>query len=261
MRHVKKQKKKKNLIPMKWKIMGVVLCLIGVGGYAFVHSSVGRNCFKAAENVYAYMRHKSGLSVNTVIVYGHARTGLDEINRQIGLARGMPIFDVDLNQVKTAIEALPWVRSVVVERFLPDTIYIKIREKEPIAIWQHQKEYWPVDEKGEIVNDHKTPVGSVLLVVGNDALEHTPDLIKTLDKYPKIREKVRSAVRVGDRRWNLILNEIDNGLTIRLPESNIDQALERIDKEDEKNDLLKRDLKVIDVCSSDRIFVQKAELK
>lgn len=263
MRQVKKQKKKKKFfIPLKWKI-GTVLgvCLV-IGGVVFFQSKIGQNVVKATQNIYAYVKHKSGLYLQTVIVDGHARTDIKEINKQIGLAQGMPILDVDLDFVQGQIQALPWVRSVVVERYLPNTIYIKITEKKPIALWQHNKQYWPVDESGAVIQDNKTPVGSVLLVVGNDALEYTPDLIQTLDKYPQIREKARSAVRVGNRRWSLILNDIDDGLVIELPESNIEQALDRIVEMDEKEDLLKRDLKRIDVRLPDRIIVQKAsELK
>ena len=258
MRRLKKQKKKRKIfIPLKWKIsVGVVFCL-GIAGVFFFKSQIGQNVLKATQNVYTYVKHKSGLYLQTVIVDGHARTSIKDINAQIGLTQGMPIMDVDLSLVRDQIQALPWIRSVVVERHLPNVIYIKIVEKTPIALWQHKKQYWPVDENGEVIQDHKTPVGSVLLVVGNDALEYTPDLIQTLEKYPRIREKARSAVRVGNRRWSLILNDIDDGLIIELPESNISQALDRLIEMDDKEDLLKRDLKRIDVRLPDRIIVQK----
>ena len=64
-------------------------------------------------------------------------------------------------------------------------------------------------------------------------------------------------MRVGNRRWSLILNDIDDGLIIELPESNISQALDRLIEMDDKEDLLKRDLKRIDVRLPDRIIVQK----
>ncbi len=262
MRQVKKKKQKRFfVIPLKWKIIIVLILALVIGTGVFLNTQVGQKCLKQVEAARLYMRQKSGLFVKTVIVDGHARTSLKEINKAIGLTRGMPIFDVDVRLVQQQIQSLPWIRSVVVERHLPDTIYIKIVEKTPIAIWQNQKSYWPVDETGAVVPDNKTPVGSVLLVVGKDALEYTPDLIKTLEKFPRIREKVRSAVRVGDRRWDLILNDITDGLIVRLPENNIEQTLERIARQDEKADLLKRDLKVIDVRSPDRIFIQTTDIK
>lgn len=258
MRQIKKQKKKKNfVIPLKWKIGAVMMVCLMIGGVVFFHSKIGQNVIQATQNIYTYVKHKSGLYLKTVIVDGHARTDIKEINKQIGLTQGMPILDVDLNFVQNQIQALPWVRSVSVERHLPSTIYIKIIEKTPIALWQHQKKYWPVDEDGKVIPDNKTSVGSVLLVVGNDALEYTPDLIQTLEQYPRIREKARSAVRVGNRRWSLILNDIDDGLVIELPESNIAQALDRLIEMDDQEDLLKRDLKRIDMRLPDRIIVQK----
>jgi len=263
MRQIKKKKKKKNfVIPLKWKIGALLGGCFLIGGIIFFQTQTGKNVIQATQNIYTYVKYKSGLYLKTVIVDGHARTDIKEINQKIGLTQGMPILDVDLDFVQNQIKTLPWIREVIVERYLPNTIYIKIVEKTPIALWQNQKKYWPVDEEGKIIQDNKTPVGSVLLVVGDDALEYTPDLIQTLEKYPSIREKARSAVRVGNRRWNLILNDIDDGLVIELPESNIEKALERIVKKDEKDNFLKRDLKCIDVRLPDRIIVQKvSELK
>ena len=94
-----------------------------------------------------------------------------------------------------------------------------------------------------------------MLVTGADAPRHTPDLIRALDQFPAIREKVRSALRVGSRRWNLILNDAENGLVIELPETDIAAALQRLETANEQDKLLKRDLTKINVQSADRLVV------
>lgn len=102
MRQIKKQKKKKNfVIPLKWKIGAVMMVCLMIGGVVFFHSKIGQNVIQATQNIYTYVKHKSGLYLKTVIVDGHARTDIKEINKQIGLTQGMPILDVDLNFVQS----------------------------------------------------------------------------------------------------------------------------------------------------------------
>ena len=45
-----------------------------------------------------------------------------------------------------------------------------------------------------------------------------------LDRYPAMRDQVRASMLVGERRWNLRLK---NGIDVRLPETDVEQALER----------------------------------
>ncbi len=44
-------------------------------------------------------------------------------------------FTVDLDQVRTSLEKLPWVREARVERRWPDTLVVSLVEHEPLARW------------------------------------------------------------------------------------------------------------------------------
>ncbi len=257
MRRLKKEKKR---ISLKLKIMLVLLVVISVGIISFFMSDTGKETIRMMNGVILKIKEKSHLDLEQVIVEGHARTQLKEINQALNLVQGMPVFDISLQEKKEAIEKLPWVKSVSVERYLPSVLFIKVMEKQPIAIWQNKGKYFPIDEEGQLILDKKTVVSNVLLVVGEDAPEHTPQLIEILSRYPKIDQKVRSAVRIGNRRWNLILNEVEDGIEVYLPEADIDSALSRLQSLDEESDILKRDLKVIDLRLPDRLIVQSPAL-
>ncbi|RIZ67543.1 MAG: cell division protein FtsQ [Methylococcales bacterium] len=44
-------------------------------------------------------------------------------------------FDVDMQEIHTAVSILPWVDTVTVKRVWPDTIDIKVDERKPYARW------------------------------------------------------------------------------------------------------------------------------
>lgn len=235
----------------------VVIIVILIGSIILLRTTPqGKLVLKKSAETWELIQQKAHLELSQVPIQGHNRTQLEDINKALNLTQGMPILDINLNEKRDAIASLPWIRSVVIERQLPNMIIIQITEKEPIAIWQHHKKYSPIDEQGEPIPDDKTVISNVLLVVGEDAPKHTPQLIAELSKYPNIRKHVRSAVRVGKRRWDLYLNDAEHGLVVRLPETDIANALQRLQEFDETGQILERDLNVIDLKLPDRLIVR-----
>lgn len=249
MRRVKKQ----TTFQLKWKIAGCVVLLMA--GIIFYVSPPGQQARRACESVWDAVTDRAHLELKQVYVEGHARTDKDQVAQIMNVSLGMPMLDIDLDEARERVLTLPWVKTAVVERRLPSYLVVKITERQPIALWQHNKKYLPLDEDGVPVPDEKIVLPNLMLVTGADAPRHTPDLIRALDQFPAIREKVRSALRVGSRRWNLILNDAENGLVIELPETDIAAALQRLETANEQDKLLKRDLTKINVQSADRLVV------
>ena len=62
-------------------------------------------------------------------------------------------------------------------------------------------------------------------------------------------------VRVGGRRWDL---RMKNGITVRLPEQNVDRAWARLAEAEHRQKLLRRDVILIDLRLGDRMVVRIA---
>lgn len=238
-----------------------MLLLIIAGIISFTFSPQGKETFDILKKALNTVSEKSYLTLGQVETEGRIRTTLDDINKALQLTQGMPILEIDLYEKQQTLLKLPWVKSVVIERHLPSTLFIRIEEKTPVAIWQNNGVYFPLDTEGKIIQDNKTQLADLLLVVGGDAPKHTIDLIEILEKHEEIYAKVRSAVRVGGRRWNLILNDIQNGLEILLPEKDIEMALKRLQQAAEEEKLFEKDLQRIDLRQSDRLVVRTKEVK
>lgn len=253
----RRQKKKSNKF-LKIKIVGFIVVSFLFAIIALLLSPVGKDIQHVGKKVVNLCVEKAHFNLERVVVEGHIRTKLNDLNAKLNLRQGMPIFEIDLEKEKQAILELPWIKTARVERHLPTQILISVTEKTPIAVWQNKKTYWPIDENGEAILDDRTLLKNVLLVVGEDAPEHTPELIKILKDYPDVFSITRSAVRVGKRRWNLYLNDAENGLEIRLPETGIREALTRLTKFKEEGDILNRDIRVIDLKLPDRLIVKSS---
>jgi cell division protein FtsQ len=195
-----------------------------------------------------------GLTIQDIEVEGRSVTPRDEILATIGAGRGAPILGVDPAEVKRQLESLPWIRTASVERKLPDTLYIRLTERQPLALWQHQGKMALIDHDGAAVETaHLERYADLLLVVGDDAPKHAAALIAILQTQPELMHRVTAAVRVAERRWNL---ELDNTITVELPESDIADAWTRLGRIDREHALLARDVDQVDLRLADRVVVR-----
>ena len=70
----------------------------------------------------------------------------------------------------------------------------------------------------------------------------------------RIARQLRAAVWVGQRRWNLVLN---NGVEIWLPEEDAVAALQQLAKLDGQHKLLSREFGVVDLRLPDKLYLRK----
>ena len=86
----------------------------------------------------------------------------------------------------------------------------------PFAVWQRAGAYYVIDRSGAAMSN-VTPgkLPALPLVTGEGAQFEVAGLVNQLEVSPDLSSKIRGAARVGQRRWNLYL---DNGVTVLLPE-------------------------------------------
>jgi len=196
------------------------------------------------------------LRVTSVEVEGRQRTSREAILAALKVRRGTPILAVDLEAAKARLEAISWVRSAAIERRLPDTLFVRLVEHRPLALWQHHGKFDLIDQEGAVIPS--APIdefGALPQVVGEDAAPQAPALIDMLASEADLARHVGSAVHVGGRRWNL---EFDNGIEVMLPEQDAESAWHRLAALDRSDRLLERDVRAIDLRLPDRLVVRLA---
>lgn len=239
-----------------------VLLFIGYTFYTGIAQTKIKNAYETTKEKTVLSFHKTlistGFVVDAVFIEGHKYTQRSDIEKAIDLKTllGQSMSLADTDKIKENISHLPWIKHVSVLRKLPNTISVLIEEKTPIALWQKNGKHTPLDETGKIIKAPATFLPSLIICIGEDAPEHTPALITALEKYPQIKSRVLSAVRIGKRRWNLILDDLTNGMEIYLPSSEWEKALDRLATLNKSEQILSRPLSLIDLRFEDKLIVK-----
>lgn len=204
-----------------------------------------------------------GLTLHDVIVTGRERTTLAEINQVLALKRGDNMLRLNPYNLKQKLEQLPWVKSAEVQRsFFPNVIKVELNEKEVRAIWQLKEKFYPIDSEGKVIHADFRAREPMLLIVGEGAPENLTALLNTIkDDGDVYLKRIKVANFISGRRWNLVLDDIKDGITIKLPEENIEAAWKKLLKLNDTKGILKRKLTIIDLRLEDKITVKLRKMR
>lgn len=197
----------------------------------------------------------AGLAVNEVLVEGRLETSKAQLLETVGIRRGDPILALDTHAIRDRLIALGWIAEATVERRLPGTVYLRLWEREAMAIWQRDGKFVLIDRNGVVIGTEGLDrYAHLKIVVGEDAPRHTAALLDMLATAPPLMKRVRAAVWVSGRRWNLSL---EGGIDIRLPEENAQTAWTRLATLERDRQLLSQDIIAIDLRLHDRLIVRR----
>ncbi|HTZ37561.1 MAG TPA: cell division protein FtsQ/DivIB [Stellaceae bacterium] len=198
---------------------------------------------------------KCGLVVDDIEVDGRTTTDVATILAALDAQAGTPILGVDPARAREQLERLPWVSSAAIERRLPGTIYVHLVERRPLAVWQHDGKQELIDRSGTVIPVTDLSRFSKLpTVVGDDqARRGAAQLLDLLANEPDLAARVSAAVFVGDRRWNV---RVDNRIDVLLPEDDMAGAWARLAQLERTNRLLQRDVETVDLRLPDRLVMR-----
>ncbi|AIL12701.1 hypothetical protein IM40_02870 [Candidatus Paracaedimonas acanthamoebae] len=197
-----------------------------------------------------------GFQVNDLIVEGRSLTSQEDILKAVNIQRGESLFASDLEAIKKRLEALSWVRTATVQRRWPFTIYVRLAEYRPIALWQQKAKFYLVDDQGHYFKIPKNnPFQSLPILTGEEAPKNAPQLFSILRDFPSIIGRVTGAIYLGKRRWDLML---DNRLKLKLSEERIKQSLIQFVKMEEGRKISDKNIVAIDLRFEDKVYFQLA---
>jgi len=246
-----------DLTPLqKMAAAGVAVTALVVGGAVVWHSGIIQRTAATAVAAVLDTTADAGFRIEEITVAGRGRTGMDEIAAALGTRHGAPILGISIGQIKDRLEAIAAVKSVAVERHLPDSLHIAIVERQPIAVWQNGGAHVLVDRDGHQIPGAIAGFEHLPLVVGEGAGPRADEVLALLAAEPDMAARVKAIVRVGNRRWNLMLDDARDGLEVRLPEDNPEAAWRRFAELERNQAFASRQVRMVDLRVPDRLILK-----
>ena len=234
--------------------VAVILASLAYGSVKGDHIPTVVEAFKDVRDAAA---NAAGFRIVSVALAGQHHISREDVLAAAGVTDTTSLLFLDVEQTRERLKSNPWIADATVLKLYPGELQIGIREREAFALWQKNGQVSVIADDGTVLEPYVAPrLIELPLVVGRGAETRAKEFLALLDRYPDLRASVRATVLVGERRWNLRLK---NGIDVRLPETDIAPALERLVALDKEKNLTTRDIVAIDLRLADRVTVRLSE--
>jgi len=234
--------------------VAVILASLAYGSVKGDHIPTVVEAFKDVRDAAA---NAAGFRIVSVALAGQHHISREDVLAAAGVTDTTSLLFLDVEQTRERLKSNPWIADATVLKLYPGELQIGIKEREAFALWQKDGHVSVIADDGTVLEPYVAPrLIELPLVVGRGAETRAKEFLALLDRYPALRALVRATVLVGERRWNLRLK---NGIDVRLPETDIAPALERLVALDKEKNLTTRDIVAIDLRLADRVTVRLSE--
>ena len=160
-------------------------------------------------------------------------------------------FALDLEEIRGRIEALEPVKSASVRLGQAGQLQVQVVPRVPVALWRDQTTLRLIDADGVRSGTvaARAERRDLPLIAGDGAEENIAEALALFDAAGPLMARVRGLVRMGERRWDIVL---DRDQRILLPQNGAVAALDRVIALHQAQDMLNRDVVVVDMRNADR---------
>ena len=238
-------------LPNRAGVAATALILLGSAGLGVVKGGHVDELTQALSDTRNALANSAGFRITTVGINGRKQLTQDEVLAIGGVNGHSSLLFLDAEAVRDKLKANPWIGEATVLKLYPGRLQIDIVERSAFALWQQDGRLSVIADDGAVLEPYVTRRFTTLpLVVGKGADTRAKDFLALLDRYPQVRTVTKAVIFVGERRWNLRLN---NGMDVLLPEGADVEALKRLADLQTAHALLDRPLQALDMRLPDRL--------
>jgi cell division protein FtsQ len=198
-----------------------------------------------------------GFRIAAIALEGQKQVSREEILSTAGVTGRSSLLFLDADAARQKLKTNPWIADATVLKLYPDRLQMQVTERQAFALWQKDGRVAVIADDGTVLEPYVARRFTGLpLVVGTGAQTRAKEFLALIARYPEIRDSVKAAVLIAERRWNLRLK---NGIDVRLPEADIDRAFDTLVTLDQEKKLLSRDITAIDLRLPDRVTVRLSD--
>jgi cell division protein FtsQ len=243
--------------PPGFGIAASVLLVAGALGYGVVAGGHVADVIDWLKDARDQGANAAGFRIAAISLTGPKEVSREEVLTTAGVTGHASLLFLDAEAARTRLLANPWIADAALFKLYPDRLQITITERQAFALWQKDGHVGVIASDGTMLEPFvENRYVDLPLVVGKGAGRQAKEFLAVIDRYPDIRAQVRASVLIAERRWNLRLK---SGIDVRLPETNVEQALDRLVTLDRDKKLLSRDIVAVDLRLPDRVTVRLSD--
>jgi cell division protein FtsQ len=238
-------------------VIGSVLLLAGALSYGVVRGQHLPDVIDWFKDVRDAAANSVGFRITAVSLTGSKEVSREEILTTAGVTGRASLLFLDADAARDKLLANPWIGDAAVLKLYPDRLQITVTERQAFALWQKDGRVSVIASDGTVLEPFvESRYMTLPVVVGKGAEHAAKDFLAILDRHPDVRTQTRASIMVAERRWDL---RLVNGIDVRLPETGVEDALNRLVQLDHDKKLLTRDVIVVDLRLPDRVTVRLSD--
>ena len=165
--------------------------------------------------------------VNLLAIDGASPALADEIRVTAQLDLPTSSFDLDLEALRARLQEARPVKQVHLRIRPAGILQVDVVERQPVLVWRRASGVELLDEDGVSIADisSRAAYPHLPLVAGEGVQPHVDEALRVLAAARPLQDRLRGLVRVGERRWDLVL---DQDQRILLPTQGPVAALQQV---------------------------------
>ncbi len=221
----------------------------------FLNINVQENIGAIKKELKRVLVERPEFMINVASVDGASDELTHDIREIMPLDFPVSYFDLDIKYLHKVLNDIPAVASAAIKITVSGVLQIDISERTPAFIWRKENVISVIDENGNFIRMAKSRLEypELPLVIGEGANLAISDISTLIENNQHFLDQVRAFVRVGERRWDLVL---DNKLRIMLPQREFLAAFDRLMLMDQASSLFSSKLSSIDMRLVERPTVR-----
>lgn len=239
--------------------LGIPFCIAATAIAVALASTDRRHAVTTfVKDLRASIEERPEFMVALMAVDGAAPALSEEIRAAVPVDFPISSFDLDLEAIRSQITALSPVKEASVRIRPGGILQIDVTERVPVLLWRTHGGLTLIDETGVHVNNvsRRSDRPDLPVVAGEGANIDVGEALALLAAAAPLGERLRGLVRMGERRWDVVL---DRDQRILLPAENPVRALDRVLLLADAQDLLERDLVTVDMRLANRPTIRMSE--
>ena len=172
-----------------------------------------------------------------------------EINKKLNLIKNKN----NLLEISNLLKKKKLIKKFIITKTSSNSIEIKLQEKNIIGLFKFKNNDYLIDESNNLIKFKITPNLFYLpIFIGKSSYRYANIILKMI-RESDINLNYKSFSLIDERRWNVNLN---NGVTILLPENKVLDTLKLLKKIDSQYDILKGNFIEIDLRINGKYFLK-----